>query len=410
MFLTAALDERSTPLGYELNAHPGESLLDLEEALRRYALPVRDRLIAPGERCAIAPRVGRALLAELESPEGAERWLEWSDRERLVVYTINAFPLEDFHATRVKESVYHPPWSHPERADLTNRIATWLAMVLPDDLEGTVSTLGGSYRAWGHDADAFSAIAVGYLSTVAHLARLERETGVTVRLTAEPEPDTTLECAADVIALWKDHLAPLARTELARTLGVSAAEAEATLRRFWNVNLDVCHQSVLFRDPVEEWKALDAEGIRVGKLHITSALRVVEPARPEFHRELTRYDEPRYLHQWVARNGEGKIVRGPDLPTWLEREPDPTIEELRVHFHVPVSAESSGALSTTRDDTARAIAHARAHADPPQLAIETYTWPILAGSEADADARTDAMVRGITEEFRWTLAQLDHSS
>lgn len=402
------------PLGYELNAHPGESLLEFEKALRRFVIPVRDRLGYSGPT-ALAPRIGRDLLLELETDRGRDQLDEWIDRESLAIYTVNAFPLQNFHARRVKEEVYRPDWTEPERRELSCRIVDVLAHALPPGangtpIEGTVSTSGGGYRAWGETPERHAQMAREYLAVVVHLAKLERERGITIRLTAEPEPDTTFEVASDVIDFWNQHLLPQVPSHVATPLGLSVPEAESALHRFWNVNLDVCHQSVVFHDPVEEWKKLDAAGIRVGKLHITSALRVLNPSEPTPLAELARFDEPRYLHQWVARTANQSLERGADLDRWLALTPEnqQRHEELRVHFHVPVSATALGSLSTTRDDTERAIQHSQAHADPPQLAIETYTWPLLAdhSDNSDPGQRDEAMIDGIAEEFRWTLSRL----
>lgn len=391
-------------LSYEMNAHPGESLAELRRSLHRFTLPVRE-LVAPGERFAIAPRVGKGLLRDLASKRRRrELAAELRDLD-VFPYTINAFPLEDFHARRVKENVYSPPWTRKGRATLTCRIADWLAETLPEGEIGTVSTLGGTYRPWGHRPADFARIADNYLDVVTHLAKLEARTGKTILLTAEPEPDTTFETAADVIALVTEYMLPRLRDRVARPLRVSTTRAEELCRRYFTVNLDVCHQSVLFRDPVAEWKELEVAGLRVGKLHITNALALRRPGRsPAAVQELRTYREPRYLHQFAARLRDGAIERGRDLDALRQRVVD-VATEIRCHFHVPLSRARMGRLYTTRDDTAKALAYALAHRDPPHLAIETYTWPILTRNRRKAD-RDRELVRGIAREFRWTLARM----
>ena len=73
--------------------------------------------------------------------------------------------------------------------------------------------------------------------------------------------------------------------------------------------------------------------------------------------------------------------------------------EIRCHFHVPLSRARMGRLYTTREDTARALRYALDHADPPHLAIETYTWPILTKNP-------NTLVQGIVREFRWVMEQM----
>ena len=66
----------------------------------------------------IAPRIGRGLLREVGSARRVrDLAAEFADHG-LIPYSINAFPIEDFHAPRVKEQVYAPPWTRRERATL----------------------------------------------------------------------------------------------------------------------------------------------------------------------------------------------------------------------------------------------------------------------------------------------------
>ena len=259
--------------------------------------------------------------------------------------------------------------------------------------------MGGTYRFWSSSDADFVAIGRNYLRAVRHMVEVYRASGIRIRLTAEPEPDTTFETAEDVIELFEQFMLPQLETELAKPLGVDRAEGERLLREFFNVNLDVCHQSVLFRDPVEEWRQLESRGLRVGKLHLTSALVAQRPS--EQLDELLAFDEPRYLHQFAWTDAAGAIHRGRDLPQLPSVNLD-AVEEVRCHFHVPLSAQHIGTLSTTREDTSRALQHALNHEDPPQLAIETYTWPLLIGANHEQPNLAD----GIVAEYAWVLDQV----
>lgn len=412
-------------LSYEMNVHRGESRKQFFDSVRRFVLPIRDgvvKLAGPlvatssaatsstttdttssttTDEFGIAPRVGRGLLKELGS---RRQWRELRDELKdlgLFAFTINAFPLEDFHARRVKEQVYSPPWTDSERYELTNRICNMLAVLLPEGVDGTVSTLGGTYRRWGHDIHAFHRMAGNYLRTVRHLANLEARTGRYIALTAEPEPDTTFETASDVITLVEENMRPLLREIVARPLGVTLARAEEIFHRYFQVNLDVCHQSVLFRDPVKEWRLLERAGLRVGKLHLTNALALPNPGRSRTGlRELRAYHEPRYLHQVALRRKDGGLERGADLPT-LDNVDLTEIDEVRCHFHVPLSRARVGRLATTRAETERALHYALRKKNPPHLVIETYTWPLLEGGRS-----RDDMIDGIVREFRWALQSI----
>lgn len=386
---------RRVALSYEMNVHRGDTREQLLDSIERFVLPIREH-VAPGQPFGIVPRVGRRLLSDFASTRAIADLKSRLDDQGLFVLSLNAFPLEDFHARTVKEQVYSPPWTTRDRGALTEKAADLLAALTPVDLIATLSTLGGTYRAWGHVRRDFERMAGHYLRTVCHLAELERRTGRSIVLTVEPEPDTTFETADDVIALVNEFMIPQFADRIARPLGVSRSAAETLFRRHFQVNLDVCHQSVLFRDPIAEWKKLEAAGLAVGKLHLTSALALRHPSRrPKSLRELGSYDEPRYLHQFAARRTNGSLIRGHDLST-LGSTPLDDVDEIRCHFHVPLSSQRIGRLETTRGDTERALRFALRHRCPPTLVIETYTWPLLVSSPS-----ANEQVRGIAREFRW---------
>ena len=78
-----------------MNAHPASSVEDLHAAIRDYVLPVRER-VCPGEPFAIAPHIGTELVKELSRTHVAEGVGSWLRDHGLHLYTINAFPLQDF--------------------------------------------------------------------------------------------------------------------------------------------------------------------------------------------------------------------------------------------------------------------------------------------------------------------------
>ena len=77
----------------------------------------------------------------------------------------------------------------------------------------------------------------------------------------------------------------------------------------------------------------------------------------------------------------------------------------RTHYHVPLFAETLGALSTTRGDLETALAWIRTEPDLyTHLEIETYTWEVLPASER-ARLAPD-LASGIAAEFDWVRSQL----
>jgi hypothetical protein len=413
---SAAGPGRELLVAYSTNVHPGEDLDQVYRSLRQYTLPVRDRVFGKRSQAGLELRLGIGAARELLDPGARERFGRFLEEGGLRLFSINAYPLLDFHQKRVKESVFRPPWTDPRRALWTRAISCILADLLPAGVTGSVSTLGGSYRAWGHGVRVWDRIARGYLEVVETLAALEEGTGKRIVLAVEPEPDTTFECSDDLVSFFEDHLLPQARARWKRRW--SGAWVESLLRRHFTVNLDTCHLSVVFRKPHLEMERLARAGIAIGKVHVTSALAVARPrSAGRAYQELRALREPRYLHQVRGADSAGEpVFAAPDLgelPPRLEgRRPGKAgsrreagdlgrLEELRAHFHVPIHAARWRGLATTQSETREAVVAAVQSRRCRQLVIETYTWPLL--------AREEALVAGIAREFRWLLKVIEEA-
>ncbi|MFG0332651.1 MAG: hypothetical protein ACF8TS_04740 [Maioricimonas sp. JB049] len=155
-----------------------------------------------------------------------------------------------------------------------------------------------------------------------------------------------------------------------------------------------------FEDVAASIADLQAADIRINKVHITCAIQLASPAgNSDARAALARYVEPRYLHQTMARAADGTIHRLVDLTTQACLEPSPEFldaEMWRVHFHVPVHAESLGPLQTTRGELQKALAAVQSLEYAPHLEVETYTWEVL------PDGNRQDLVEGLAAELTAT--------
>lgn len=383
------------PLSYCTNVHPGRSLAEVEEGLDRYAVPVRDR--AGGAAMAAGLWLAKPVVTELTaSAEALRAFADGLRRRGLTCHTLNAFPYGDFHDERVKENVYLPDWAQRQRAEYTLHCAQVLAALMPDDVaEGSISTLPLGFKGFPHDEAFVDRCVAALLDLCDALDRLRQLTGKTIRLAVEPEPLCVLETTDEAIAFFRRLWA--------------AADDRAVgdlVRTHVGLCYDVCHQAVEFEDAAGSVAALDAAGVRINKVHVSCALQLDFPSSNIEGREaLRRFVEPRYLHQTTARTAAGEVVRETDLSPRLIDAPPPAMrdaEAWRVHFHVPVDAESVGALSTTRPALIDALAAVAKLPYAPHLEVETYTWPVLPGRRVD-------LVEGLAREIvatRGLLADL----
>lgn len=380
------------PISYCTNVHPAEDLDGVLAQLDRYAGPVR---VAAGLDTL---GVGLWLPADLAhrlaaSTDDRDRLRAALARHRLTVHTLNAFPYGGFHAEVVKHAVYTPTWADPARAAYTLACAEVLADLLPDGVDGSISTLPLAWREPWTPAD--DAAATGALAAVSTgLRELAARTGRTVRLAVEPEPGCVLDTVADVVG-W-----------LEPRLGADPGQIDP---EHVGVCLDTCHLAVSFADPVTAVRRIRQAGLRVVKVQASAALHVEDPADPVARAAVARFAEPRYLHQVRERSG-GAVHAADDLPDALAAGGLPGAGPWRVHVHVPLHARPAAPLSATTDvlrDAVTAVLRGP-HGDVAHLDVETYTWAVLPDDLAARAA--DDLVAGIAAEVRWAVDHLDRGS
>jgi hypothetical protein len=127
-------------LAYCTNIHRGETWAQTLDALERYTLAVRDQ-VCPNAPYAIGLRLGDQASRELSEPSVLDSFRKWLAEQNCYIFTINGFPYGHFHGTRVKEQVYVPDWTTSDRVEYTNRLFDLLVQLLPDGVEGSVSTV-----------------------------------------------------------------------------------------------------------------------------------------------------------------------------------------------------------------------------------------------------------------------------
>ena len=380
------------PLSYCTNVHPGRTVAEVIQGLRDVAFPARRQL---GDHIAAGLWLSAPVVDDLSGNVGQREALVETLRDGdLVCYTLNAFPYGDFHSTRVKEDVYLPDWTSPERLEYTRRCASLLAEFMPPGTEGSLSTLPLGFEGLERSPDFLDRCADQLLALAIELDRLHDDTGRVVRVAVEPEPCCVLETTAEAIRFF-DRMFATAQDR---------GQLDAA-RRHLGLCYDVCHQSVEFEDVRESLKRIEAAEIRVNKVHITCALRLEHPAENiAARRQLGQYAEPRYLHQTFARAANGAVLHEVDLSKELCGSPSEQFleaTEWRVHFHVPVDRERLGLLATTRDDLKRALEAISVFPYAPHLEVETYTWGVL------PDERPATLVQGLVGELSATFALLD---
>ena len=372
--------QRDPPLHltYCLNIHPGESWDENLAAIRDKALAVK-RAVCPDKPFGLGLRISRAAAETLSEPGASAKLRRFLDENGLYVFTINGFPFGSFHGSVVKENVYHPDWRTLERLEYTNLLADILAELLPGGVAGSISTVPGSYRKWITSHDDEMQIARNLTACAEHLAEIRERIGKNICVALEPEPDCLIETTEETIAFFDEFL------------------LDETVRRHVGVCVDVCHQAVLFEDPQESIRQLVEAGIRVAKVQLSSALRVVPT--PTSLETLRGFCDPVYLHQVKVRTSSGDVISYEDLGVALdERAAGSTDEEWRVHFHVPLFIAEYGELKSTNSLYTDSLAQLLRSGVTSHLEIETYTFDVLPD-----DLKSPGVVENVTLEYDWVL-------
>jgi hypothetical protein len=371
-------------LAYCTNVHRGNSWAETFSSLENDVMEVR-RKICPDEPYAIGLRLGADAARELSQSETLEAFKRWLEEKNAYIFTINGFPYGNFHGQRVKEQVYHPDWTKPDRLSYTISLFTILSTLLPRGSEGSVSTLPASFKEF-HPGTLPESAYQHILTCAEQIEGLSIEYGIDLHLGLEPEPLGWFENTPETLAFFNELL--------------NRADDPEMVRKRIGVNYDCCHLAIEYEDASEGLNAIRDAGIRLSKLHISSALQTT-PNQKNLQ-TLQSYVEEVYLHQVITAK-EGKVdQRYKDLNLALATGQESDADEWRIHFHVPLHASPENGLSDTRkhvNDTLDWLANNPSACR--HLEMETYTWEVL----PDA-LRSDNVVEQITKEYHWTLEAL----
>jgi sugar phosphate isomerase/epimerase len=375
-------------LAYCTNVHRGETWAETFAALERHTLAVK-LAVSPDQPYAIGLRLSDAASRELAEPAQLQEFQHWLDRHCCYVFTINGFPFGQFHSTRVKEQVYWPDWTQRERLDYTCRLFDLLNQLLPPGMEGSVSTLPGSFKEFIGDASQEAAIRANLWSCVEHIGRLSESSGRSLHLGLEPEPLGWFENSVETVAFF-DRL---------RDEHPNDPRLDAHL----GVNYDTCHFAVEYEEPQDALARMRQHGVRISKFHLSNALTLTPTSAA--CEALSAFADDVYLHQVIARDRFGQLSRFKDLPEALGRHSvgeNREGSEWRVHFHIPLHCEPAFGFCSTADHVRGVLGELAK--DPGlcrHLELETYTWEVL-----PPPLKQQRVVDQLFCEYQWTLARL----
>jgi len=381
-------------LTYCTNVHPGENLEQVYKIINGSLSSVRKNrnLNIMSAGLWLSNHTAQALSSEKKLQQFACQL----EQNGITLFTLNGFPAQGFHSRRVKEAVYHPDWSEPERLDYTVKLAHILSALLPPDIsEGTISTVPlGFGPDWGAKKNKLALNAL--CQCIIELDKINQKSKRQIRLCLEMEPGCVLESTNTLINFFTSEL-----VKHAAALNIDFA----LIKRHLGICFDVCHQAVMFEDTYNALQKIHDAGITIGKIQISSALELRTPDDDSARTILAGFVEEKYLHQSCCKIENGRILKVLDLDRVFIRFPE--TYPWRIHFHVPVQAETllCEGLGTTQYEIGRTLDFLHDNPDlHPHIEVETYTWTAL--PEQIRPKGEKAMVNGLTEELVWLEKQM----
>lgn len=288
----------------------------------------------------------------------------WLEDQGARVETLNGFPYGNFHGQRVKERVFQPDWTTPERFEYTCNLFRILALIGDEQADRlTVSTLPASHS-WFHadEERIFSRLDAmsGFLDV------LGRQTGRLMQLGLEPEPFGHFHDTDGAIRFFNGLRNRSRRPEL--------------IERHLGLTYDTCHFAILREEPEFTLSAWEENNIALCKVQFSNALECRICGEEDLER-LRQFDDGVYFHQTSILHREGAMLF-PDLPNALAYGRDYAEEirdsQWRIHYHIPLYASPETPLKGTEEFILKTRNFLRSRKGPqPHLEVETYTWSVL---------------------------------
>ncbi|HEY8956372.1 metabolite traffic protein EboE [Chitinophaga sp.] len=396
-------------LSYCTNIHPGENWEDHFAQLKKF-IPAIKQQVSPDQPFGIGLRLANTASLELSKEAALKEFQQWLKNEDCYVFTMNGFPYGGFHNVVVKDQVHAPDWTSADRVAYTIRLFRILAALLPEGMEGGISTNPLGYKYWCNrceeEKNSYTESAtLNMLLALEQLVRTHRSGGPLMHLDIEPEPDGMMENTSEFINWYFNDLLPAGIPFIKEKFNLEDDQAAADIiKTHIQLCYDVCHFALVYEAPQRVIERMQHHGLKIGKLQISAALKADMPADAAARKVVTdafrKFNEPIYLHQVIAKRNDGTFIHYPDLPEALADEGNPAVTEWRSHFHVPVFLDKFEVLQSTQEDIRQVLAIQREQPFTAHMEAETYTWDVL------PPALKQEMSLSVSRELNWIRTQL----
>ena len=242
---------------------------------RRFAPALKQRL-SPTAPFGIGLRLSARDARELLQDTRLDEFRRFLDQHGLYVALINGFPHGSFHRTPVKAEVYAPDWRDEERVRYTLDLVAILERLLPEGLDGGISTAPLSYKPWVADVDTRPFIR-NVVRVAEALVRVRQRAGdeaapghragagLCASRPATSSWSSSARCCPTARHCWPARSAAMPRPRAPTSSSTSRCASTAV----------ILPSSTKIR--ARRSIALGAAGVKVGRVQLSSAIKVAFP-------------------------------------------------------------------------------------------------------------------------------------
>ncbi len=374
-------------LGYCCNVHAGIDIDTIKQNILTHSLEVKKK-VSPTQPMGVGLWLPENAVDELLKQSNISLFKDFLDEHQLIPFTFNGFPYGNFHEPIVKHKVYEPDWARLDRFNYTLSLIEILKFLRPESSESSISTLPIGWPNQPCRPYSLDVAAHHLLQIAMKLKQIEQEEGKLIHLDIEPEPGCELDTCQDVIDFYQKYLFGQGHDDI--------------VRRHLRICHDICHSMVMQEDQVNVLKQYINEGINIGKIQISSAIKVPfdrlsDLDKLEAFDQLKAFKEDRYLHQTMIQEHLYD-----DLPIALSDsvKQDLLNHEWRIHYHVPLFLDASGHIETCQDEINQCLSYVCQNMLCNHFETETYAWDVLPD-----DLKMSTLSEGLAKELQWILDQ-----
>ena len=202
-------------LAYCTNVHRGETWARNLRGTREIHAG-RETARSPTRPYAIGLRLSAQAAFDLTRPNVLTAFKHWLDKNGCYVFTINGFPSASSTANALKNRFTYRTGHRSAVSILQICSSIFSRNWCPPNIEGSVSTVPGSFKEFIKNADQLRVIRKNIFHSVEHAARVSELTGRRMHLALEPEPLCLFETTHET-AIFFDDCAPSIITIIAST-------------------------------------------------------------------------------------------------------------------------------------------------------------------------------------------------